>query len=118
MTEIKRPINSHKAYHAHIYFDDASKVIAQTLCEELGVKFNLKVGRFHESPIGPHPCGSCQITFGARTFETFITWLDENRKGLTVLVHGVTGDDFKDHTEFAYWLGQPVELSLGFFENT
>lgn len=116
MTEIQRPINLHKAYHAHVYFDEDSKLIAKKLCEGSGEKFGLTVGRFHEKLVGPHPCWSCQITFGTKDFEVFIAWLEENRESLTVLVHACTGDDLKDHTEFAYWLGQPVKLNLAFFE--
>ena len=36
--------------------------------------------------------------------------------GLTVLVHGLTGDDLADHTEHAAWLGEPVELDLSVFD--
>ena len=117
MKETKRPVNLHKAYHAHVYFDDTTKIYARKLCDEIGEKFNLNVGRFHEKPIGPHPCWSCQISFGIKDFETFIPWLDENRKELTIFVHGLTGNDLKDHTDFAYWLGQEAKLNLGMFEN-
>ena len=106
----------HKAYHAHVYFNQDSKVFAKKLCEESGTEFDLEVGRFHEKLVGPHPCWSCQITFSAKDFDNFITWLEENRESLTVLIHALTGNDLKDHTDFAYWLDQPVELNLGFFE--
>ena len=116
MTEDKRPVNLHKAYHAHVYFDEGSKLLAKDLCQEAGAKFGLKIGRFHEKLVGPHPCWSCQITFSTKDFESFIPWLDEKRGNLTVLVHALTGDDLQDHTKFAYWLGEPVELNLGIFE--
>lgn len=114
----KRPVNSHKAYHAHVYFDDDTKSLAREVCETAGEMFGLRVGRFHEKLVGPHPCWSCQITFGTKDFEHFIAWLDENRKGLAVLVHALTGDDLKDHTEFAYWLGDAVDLNLEVFGET
>ncbi len=117
MTETKRPINSHQAYHAHIYFEEKTKVLAKKLRDASAEKFNLRVGQFVEKPVGPHPCWSCQITFGTKDFESYISWLDTNRGELTIFVHAVTGDDLKDHTEFAYWLGQEVELNLEFFEN-
>ena len=118
MKETKRPINLHKAYHAHVYFDDTTTIVARSLCEKVSEKFKLKVGRFHEKTIGPHPRGSCQIIFGTKDFEVFISWLDENRNGLTILVHALTGDNLKDHTDFAYWLGDAVELNLSVFKNT
>lgn len=115
MAEIKRPVNLYKAYHAHVYFDKESRLAAKKLCQEAGEKFGLKVGRFHEKLVGPHPCWSCQITFGKKNFESFIPWLEEQRKNLTILVHALTGNDLQDHTEFVYLLGQPVELNLSMF---
>ncbi len=118
MSEAKRPINSHRAYHAHVYFDEATKDFARKLCDVLAKEFDLPIGRFHEKLVGPHPCWSCQVTFGAKDFDKFIPWLDRNRRELTVFVHALTGDDWKDHTEFAYWLGQEVALNLSFFNRT
>ncbi|MFT6386693.1 MAG: DOPA 4,5-dioxygenase [Cellvibrionaceae bacterium] len=63
--------------------------------------------------VGPHPCWSCQITFGTNDFDILIPWLHTNRQNLTIFVHTLTGDDVKDHTELAYWLGDVVELNLG-----
>ncbi|WP_439134420.1 DOPA 4,5-dioxygenase family protein [Pseudomaricurvus sp.] len=111
----RAPINRHKAYHAHVYFDASTAEQARTLCNTIKETFDLPVGRFHEKLVGPHPCWSCQITFGTRDFDAFISWLDANRNGLTIFVHGLTGDDVKDHTDYAYWLGQGVELNLSVF---
>lgn len=116
MTQTKRPVNLHKAYHAHVYFDEASKLFAKNLCQAAGEKFGLRVGRFHEQLVGPHPSWSCQINFGRKDFDRFIPWLDTQRGELTVLVHALTGNDLQDHTEFAYWLGEAVELDLRMFE--
>ena len=115
MKETKRPANLHKAYHAHIYFNDSTKEDAKQLCDDIGKQFNFKVGRFHEKPIGPHPNGSCQVLFGHKDFEKIIPWLEKNRKQLTVFVHGLTGDDLKDHTDYAYWLGKEEKINLEIF---
>ena len=40
-----------------------------------------------------------------------IIWLLENRGGLTVFIHPITGDDILDHTDHAIWLGNQVELN-------
>ena len=109
------PINVHEHYHAHLYFDQASLDFATELCLKAGNSFTLKVGRIHQKPIGPHPQWSCQITFSSDDFEAFIPWLKDHRQGLSVLVHGLTGDNLKDHTEYAYWLGDEVELNLALF---
>ena len=116
MSKTKRPINLHEAYHAHVYFDKSSKALAKKLCEESGEIFGLEVGRFHEKLVGPHPCWSCQVRFSHKDFDNYIAWLDETREGLTVFVHALTGNDLEDHTEYAYWLGQEVELNLSTFK--
>ena len=115
MNTTKRPVNTHKAYHAHVYFSDKTKVIATVLYDLISEKFDLKIGTLVERPVGPHPCWSYQVLFGEEDFDAFIPWLDENREGLTVLVHGQTGNNIKDHTDYAYWLGQEVELNLSVF---
>lgn len=116
MQTIKRPVNHHKAYHAHVYFDESTLAFATKLCHQAGELFALKVGRVHQKPVGPHPKWSCQIVFGAKDFEAFIPWLDLHRKGLSVLVHALTGNNLADHTDFAYWLGQPEKLELSIFQ--
>ena len=44
-----------------------------------------------------------------------IAWLDENRGGLDILVHGLTGNDLEDHTTHAAWLGDAARLNLEVF---
>lgn len=112
MSNPKRPVNIHKGYHAHVYFDQETVDFASRLCSEAGEKFGLKVGRVHQKLVGPHTRWSCQITFSHKSFDAFIPWLDEHRGGLSVLVHALTGDDLEDHTKYAYWLGDRVELNL------
>ena len=116
MNQIKRPINIHDAYHAHVYFDSETLNLASSLCEQAGKLFGLKIGTVLQKKVGPHPKWSCQIIFFSKDFDKFIPWISENRNGLTILVHAITGDDLKDHTEYAYWLGDRVELNLSMFE--
>lgn len=111
------PVNQHKAYHAHVYFDATTAEQARALCDTIKETFDLPVGRFHEKLVGPHPRWSCQIIFGRRDFDTFIPWLEANRNGLTIFVHGQTGDDLKDHTDYAYWLGESLDLHLEIFSS-
>lgn len=108
-------MNAHKAYHAHVYFDEETALTAKKICDESAERFGLKVGRFHQKLVGPHPCWSCQISFGERDFDAYLDWLDAARGSLTVFVHPLTGDDLRDHTDFAYWLGDAVDLNLDLF---
>lgn len=108
--------NSYQSYHAHLYFDETSTSLARELREKSESIFGLKVGRFHEKLVGPHPRWSCQVTFGPEEFDTYLTWLEENRQGLSIFVHAVTGDNIKDHTELVHWVGPKVDLNLDFFD--
>lgn len=107
--------NNFAQYHAHVYFDEKSVEQARELCQNAASLFGAAMGRVHQKLVGPHPRWSCQLAFDSKQFDTLIPWLDENRGGLTVLVHGVTEDDLEDHTTHASWLGKPVELNLEFF---
>lgn len=115
MQDIKRPVNSHETYHAHVYFEQETLAFATSLCEQAGKKFGLTVGRIHQQKVGPHPKWSCQIIFGAKDFASLVPWLEFNRAGLSILIHAVTGDNLADHTTYAYWLGDSLELELSMF---
>lgn len=113
----RRPENLYDAYHAHVYFDEATAAQARTLCDAARARDDVEVGRFHEKLVGPHPRWSCQIAFDRDAFDAVIGWLDANRDGLTVFVHGHTGEDVPDHTDRASWLGEPVPINLAFFDD-
>src|SRR5262249_8538687 len=100
-------------YHAHVYFDAATRERAHALCEAAGRTFRLSVGRMHDATVGPHPRGSCQLAFSTEQFDRIIPWLILNRSGLTVFAHALTGDALKDHTDHVIWLGpsEPLKLS-------
>lgn len=109
------PQNVYPSYHAHVYFDASTLDQATELCNSAHDQFGVVIGRVHEKLVGPHPRWSCQLAFDAKQFDTLITWLEKNRRGLTVFVHGLTGDDLEDHTTHASWLGEPAELNLEVF---
>lgn len=102
-----------EGYHAHVYYDAASRERARRVCEEAGRTFGIAVGRMHDKPVGPHPRGSCQLAFAPGRFGEVIPWLVLNRSGLTVFAHAETGDALKDHTEHVLWLGPSERLNLG-----
>lgn len=106
-----------ESFHAHVYFDAGTSEQARALCEEAATVFELLVGRHHEKSVGPHPRWSCQLAFEQEIFPDLTNWLEQHRDGLTVFVHGLSGDDLADHTEHVAWLGEPVDLNLEVFEN-
>ncbi len=111
----RRPENLYPQYHAHIYFGPETVAQAKQLAEDAGHSLLVVVGRVHERLVGPHPHWSCQIAFDAAEFDEVIEWLDARRNGLDVFVHGVTGDDYVDHTAHAMWLGNESTLDLRMF---
>ncbi|MGF1748489.1 DOPA 4,5-dioxygenase family protein [Vibrio cionasavignyae] len=115
MNTPQKPINSHKDYHAHVYFDKETLEFASNLCHRAGEKFGLEIGRVHQKNVGPHTKWSCQILFSDQSFDQLVPWLEANRGNLSVLIHANTGDDIKDHTTFAYWLGDAVALNFEAF---
>ena len=99
-------------YHAHIYYDEATRPTATEVREAIGARFDVKLGRWHDRPIGPHPRWSYQVAFAPDHFPTLVPWLSLNRQGLVVLVHPETGDHVADHTDHAIWLGEKLELDI------
>ena len=103
------------AFHAHLYYDAGSLDKATRIADKAGELFDLVVGRKHEKAVGPHPMWSCQLAFKKIEFGNVIPWLSENREGLTVFIHGCSGDDVKDHTDYAIWMGSIEPLKLDIF---
>jgi DOPA 4,5-dioxygenase len=105
-------IEAIEGYHAHVYYDAASKAAAAALREKVAEAFTVELGRWHDAPVGPHPCGSYQIAFPPQLFATLVPWLALNRGELTVFVHPDTGNALADHTAHVMWLGESRALKL------
>ena len=110
MTEIGT--DTIQSYHAHVYYDAETKETAARLRAGVEARFEITMGRWHDKPVGPHPCWSYQIAFEPALFGELVPWLALNREGLDVLVHPNTGQDMPDHAERAMWLGHSHELDL------
>lgn len=102
-------------WHAHVYFDAATRGKAQRLCEAARDRFGVVMGRMHERPVGPHPAWSCQLAFDVDAFAHVVPWLALERDGLVVLVHPETGDERADHTRHAMWMGAVLPLDVSIF---
>jgi DOPA 4,5-dioxygenase len=99
-------------YHAHVYYDAASKPAAEALRAAIEERFEVRLGRWHDRPVGPHPQWSYQIAFAPALFAELVPWLALNRGDLTVFIHPETGDDLPDHRDYAIWLGEKAELDF------
>ncbi len=103
------------SYHAHIYYDDATRAAAAKVRTELEQGFKVELGRWHDEPVGPHPRSMYQVAFKKSQFPKVVPWLMENRAGLAVLIHPNSGDGYGDHTHRALWMGRMLRLRLGIF---
>ena len=101
-----------KGYHAHVYFEPASRQAAERLRDELIRRFTVNPGGFSDGPVGPHPVPQFNVMFETSEFQHIVPWLMFNRHGLDVLVHPLTDDMYDDHSVHALWLGTPVALKL------
>lgn len=104
-----------KGFHAHVYYDEETFSQAAALCQAAHQRFGLAMGHLHRRPVGPHPRWSCQLVIPFDRFPEVLPWLMEARNGLTVFVHGLSGDDLRDHTELVLWLGDSESLDLSVF---
>jgi aromatic ring-cleaving dioxygenase len=113
MTEKTAESVANLGYHAHIYYDPAkTRGIAENVCAALAGKFPVEVEGFRDEPRGPHPISNVLVIFKPDQFEQVVPHLMLNREGLDVLVHPLTLDAVEDHSSYAIWLGNPVELKL------
>ena len=104
-------------FHAHVYFEPDQQPAAERLRQGLARRFPVRLGRWFFRPYGPHPKAMYQVAFAPDQLGSLLPWLMLNRRGLDILVHPETGHDVLDHTENAMWLGQPLPLSLTFFDS-
>lgn len=105
-------------YHAHVYYDADTRREAAEVREALAARFgaDIRLGRWREIPVGPHPKAMYQVVFPARLFAVLVPWLMARRRGLDVLVHPCSGvSDLLDHSAGAIWLGRSLPLDLSRF---
>ena len=103
-----------ESWHAHVYFEAASRDAAWALRELIGTELadRIEMGRFHERPVGPHPMWSYQLAFSPADFPWVLSWLALNHGTLDVFIHPNSGDELRDHRDCALWLGKSYALNL------
>ncbi len=103
-------------YHAHVYYDEQTKPIAARVRERIEERFEVRMGRWHDRPIGPHPRWSYQVAFEPALFSEIVPWLMLNREGLTVFLHPETGEQVPDHRDHPIWFGEYLDVDLSVLE--
>jgi aromatic ring-cleaving dioxygenase/catechol-2,3-dioxygenase len=112
MSDVSNGLTPLNGYHAHVYYDVATRPRAEHLAEAIGASFPVEFGGFFDRPVGPHPVANLQIIFKTAEFHSVVPWLMLNRDGLDILIHPLTDDSVEDHSRYALWLGTPVPLKL------
>ncbi|KAM0277720.1 hypothetical protein ACHAQH_005580 [Verticillium albo-atrum] len=114
-------------FDIHIYHfqnNPAHAKHAKELWERIRREFpELRVYRFWEKPVGPHPIAMFEVNlFTPAQFGAFIPWLVMYRGPLSALVHPNTdeeGDEaaieLRNHVERGFWLGEKIPLDLTAF---
>ncbi len=106
-----QPTASIISYHAHIYYrtpEECAK--AEQIREQIAERFSVKLGRWRDTPVGPHSAPMYQVAFATEVFPVFIPWLMLNRQDLVILLHPNTGAPRGDHLVRAFWFGEVLPI--------
>ncbi|SRR5260221_10627271 len=104
-------------FHAHVYFDAATRRTAEQVYAALARCFDVKLGSLHGQPVGPHSKPMFQVTLAPEEFATVVPWLMVHRSGLSVLVHPTTGNEVADHDTHPLWMGEALPLDIDFIRH-
>ena len=58
-----------KGYHAHVYYDPATRPTAERLRDAIISQFAVRPGAFSDEPIGPHPISQFNVIFETEEFQ-------------------------------------------------
>ena len=105
-------------YHVHVYYDPESRNRAALLRQWVEQRFTVRMGRWHDAPVGPHPTAMYQIQFTPDIFPVLVPFLMMNRMGLTILLHPESGRPRDDHTINATWMGAVLPLNTTILPET
>lgn len=102
-------------FHAHIYWDNQKQREKALDIREQLESFGCSIGQVMDKPVGPHPLPMYQANYSSSNAKVVETFLSEQE--LTVLLHDVTGDHIKDHTEGARWIGKELDLDIDWIKS-
>lgn len=118
------PLDGHgeiKEFHFHVYYfqtNAASRAHALALRDDIlrlraeGYFHAVPLVTYNDVPRGPHPVGSYEVWCPRERFSRVYSYFAMNRGELSVLIHPLTREEVKDHTERAVWLGPSYPLDL------
>ncbi|KAJ7265416.1 DOPA-like domain-containing protein [Mycena haematopus] len=107
------------AFDFHIYFSPAEEAHARDLHTRISREFpEFRIYKFWDRAVGPHPIPMFEVnTFTPHQTGALFCWLVANRGPCSVLIHpNTTRGAFADHTTLATWMGTPLPLKTGIFD--
>ena len=104
-------------YHVHVYFENSQHSIAEAVRDKM-LKELPEIegaGTLRSRAIGPHPTPMFEAWFESKDLNQIVEWIKNNRNGLSVMFHPLTGNDLDDHKIHAFWIGESLPLRLEVF---
>lgn len=115
--ELVYPPQPFEVFHSHVYFEAHSIEKAEKFHQKFqDLKIPLQVSRMIHKPIGPHPFPMFEVDFKAQNFLEVIRFMQDHREDLNILVHPLSGSQILDHTDYAMFLGEKLNLNLAIFD--
>ncbi len=101
-------------YHAHIYWQNEDQRREALHLRQPLKDLGCQLGSIHDDPIGPHPYAMYQVNYNSINAKEVEDLLYKAK--LHILLHEDTGDDVRDHTAGARWIGRPLDLNIKWLE--
>ena len=101
-------------YHAHIYWQNEDQRREALHLRQPLQNLGCQLGSIHDDPIGPHPYAMYQVNYSSTIAKEVENLLYKAK--LHILLHEDTGDDVRDHTKGARWIGRPLDLNIKWLE--
>ena len=113
-------IDKIKGYHAHIYFQNEDEEQRAKKLQQAAIAEFEEVDSEYwmDEPRGPHPVPNFVMEFMCDQYPNVVPWLSLNHDGLSVLIHPMTGDAPADHSKYALWIGDRIEVYLDRFSGS
>ena len=103
-------------WHIHVYHDAEDRAKIEGMRSVFAKNYRCALSPVRDRAGGPHPKPNLGIQVRPEDFGDIIGWLTINRGGLSVLAHVQTEDSFDDHTQNAFWMGEPLALDAAYLE--
>lgn len=105
-------------YHVHVYYELHQLNVAREVREKFlhDLPRIEGVGPLRQRAVGPHPQPMFEAWFSHSILEQVIEWMEQNRRGLSIMFHPLSGSDLEDHQTHAWWIGDILPLNLEIFK--